>query len=168
MRARHLLHRRLRPPAACSLPCLAPTTRPSTPRASCTSLSPTASTTVDAAAQARGAPVGGVHHLAGAQALPAARPAVPQWTDQPTVAWLVEERMGAGVRARVDGEGVVERGELRRCVEAVMGDGEVAATAVRAQSDRWRELAREAVAPGGTSERNLWAFASAAAVRGNA
>ncbi|KAF8648387.1 hypothetical protein HU200_064973 [Digitaria exilis] len=89
--------------------------------------------------------------------------AVPQWTDQPTVAWLVEERMGAGVRARVDGEGVIERGELRRCVEAVMGDGEVP-TAIRAQSDRWRELASEAVAPGGTSERNLRAFASAAAV----
>ncbi|OEL18777.1 Crocetin glucosyltransferase, chloroplastic [Dichanthelium oligosanthes] len=88
--------------------------------------------------------------------------AVPQWTDQPTVAWLVEARMGAGARARVDGEGVVDRAELRRCVETAMGDGEAAA-AIRAQSDRWRELASEAVAPGGTSERNLRAFASAAA-----
>ncbi|PAN23493.1 hypothetical protein PAHAL_4G096100 [Panicum hallii] len=86
--------------------------------------------------------------------------AVPQWTDQPTVAWLVEARMGAGARARVDGEGLVERGELRWCVEAVMGGGE----AIRARCDRWRELAREAVATGGTSERNLRAFASAAAV----
>ncbi|CAL5039195.1 unnamed protein product [Urochloa decumbens] len=86
--------------------------------------------------------------------------AVPQWTDQPTVAWLVEARMGAGARARVDGEGVVERGELRRCVEAVMGDGE-AARGVRERSERWSELAGEAVAPGGTSERNLRAFASA-------
>ncbi|KAJ1259743.1 hypothetical protein BS78_10G179500 [Paspalum vaginatum] len=89
--------------------------------------------------------------------------AVPQWTDQPTVAWLVEARMGAGVRARVDGEGVVERGELQRCVETVMGDGE-AASAILAQSDRWRRLACEAMSPGGTSETNLRAFASAGAV----
>ncbi|CAN6163589.1 unnamed protein product [Urochloa humidicola] len=86
--------------------------------------------------------------------------AVPQWTDQPTVAWLVEVRMGAGVRARVDGEGVVEAGELRRCVEAVMSDGE-AARGIRERSERWRALASEAVAPGGTSERNLRAFLSA-------
>ncbi|CAL5048470.1 unnamed protein product [Urochloa decumbens] len=85
---------------------------------------------------------------------------VPQWTDQPTVAWLVEARMGAGARARVDGEGVVERGELRRCVEVVMGDGE-AARGIRERSERWRELAAEAVAPGGTSETKLRAFASA-------
>uniref|UniRef100_A0A0D9WRQ1 Glycosyltransferase n=1 Tax=Leersia perrieri TaxID=77586 RepID=A0A0D9WRQ1_9ORYZ len=84
--------------------------------------------------------------------------AVPQWTDQPTVAWLVGERMGAGVRARVDGEGVVERGELRRCVELAMstdGDGD----GVRAQAEQWRKRAEEAVAVGGSSERNLRAFA---------
>ncbi|TVU08041.1 hypothetical protein EJB05_41425, partial [Eragrostis curvula] len=85
--------------------------------------------------------------------------AVPQWTDQPTVAWLVEARMGAGVRARVDGEGVVERRELQRCVEAVMGDGDAAA-AVREQAALWSKQAGEAVACGGTSERNLGAFAS--------
>ncbi|WVZ79553.1 hypothetical protein U9M48_027118 [Paspalum notatum var. saurae] len=89
--------------------------------------------------------------------------AVPQWTDQPTVAWLVEARMGAGVRARVDREGVVERGELQRCVEMVMGDGE-AASAILAQSDRWRKLATEAMSPGGTSETNLRAFAYSGAV----
>ena len=89
--------------------------------------------------------------------------AAPQWTDQPTVAWMVEARAGAGVRAGADGEGVVERGELRRCVEEVMGGG---GEAIRARCDRWRELAREAVAPGGTSERNLRAFASGAAVDG--
>jgi hypothetical protein len=84
--------------------------------------------------------------------------AVPQWTDQPTVAWLVDACMGAGVRVRVDGEGLVERGEVQRCVEMVMGDGEAAA-AIRAQSDRWREVTRQAVVRGGTSERNLRAFA---------
>ncbi|TVU08037.1 hypothetical protein EJB05_41421, partial [Eragrostis curvula] len=85
--------------------------------------------------------------------------AVPQWTDQPTVAWLVEARMGAGVRARVDGEGVVERRELQRCVETVMGDGNAAAV-IREQAALWKEWAGEAVAFGGTSEMNLCAFAS--------
>jgi hypothetical protein len=85
--------------------------------------------------------------------------AVPQWTDQPTVAWLVQAHMGAGVRARVDGEGVVEHGELQQCVELVMGDGEAAAM-VRTQAALWRDRATEAVACGGTSERNLRAFAS--------
>ncbi|KAE8776873.1 crocetin glucosyltransferase, chloroplastic-like [Hordeum vulgare] len=85
--------------------------------------------------------------------------AVPQWTDQPTVAWLVEECAGVGVRARADGEGVAERGELQRCVETVMGDGE-AALEIRACAAKWMERAREAVAAGGTLEWNLRAFLS--------
>ncbi|CAM0910166.1 unnamed protein product [Alopecurus aequalis] len=85
--------------------------------------------------------------------------AVPQWTNQPTVAWLVEARMGVGIRARLDGEGVVERGEMQRCVDTVMGAGE-AASGIRAQADRWMGRANEAIAGGGTSERNLRAFAS--------
>ncbi|KAF7095151.1 hypothetical protein CFC21_097376 [Triticum aestivum] len=85
--------------------------------------------------------------------------AVPQWTDQPTVAWLVEECAGVGVRAQADGEAVAERGELQRCVETVMGDGE-AAVEIRACAAKWMERAREALAAGGTLERNLRAFLS--------
>ncbi|CAL5047780.1 unnamed protein product [Urochloa decumbens] len=85
--------------------------------------------------------------------------AVPQWTDQPTNAWLVEERAGVGVRAAVDGEGVVERDELRRCVEEAMGDGE-RGVEIRARVQEWMERAREALAGGGTSEKNVRAFAS--------
>ncbi|XP_051199865.1 UDP-glycosyltransferase 75C1-like [Lolium perenne] len=85
--------------------------------------------------------------------------AVPQWTDQPTVAWLAEARMGVAVRAKVDGEGVAERGELQRCVDTVMGDGEEA-LGIRAQADLWMVRANEAIAGGGTSERNLRALAS--------
>ncbi|XP_040381054.1 cyanidin 3-O-rutinoside 5-O-glucosyltransferase-like [Oryza brachyantha] len=90
--------------------------------------------------------------------------AVPQWTDQPTVAWLVEVCMGAGVRARLDGDRVVDRGELQRCVQLVMAEGDAATTTggVRAQAERWRERAEEAVAVGGSSERNLREFASGA------
>ncbi|KAL6592633.1 hypothetical protein ACP70R_049308 [Stipagrostis hirtigluma subsp. patula] len=85
--------------------------------------------------------------------------AVPQWTDQPTVAWLVEERAGVGVRTVVDGEGVVECAELRRCIEAVMGGGDRAAD-VRARVKQWRERARDPVAAHGESHRKFQAFAS--------
>ncbi|KAL6839517.1 hypothetical protein ACP4OV_030787 [Aristida adscensionis] len=85
--------------------------------------------------------------------------AVPRWADQPTVAALVVESAGVGVRAQVDGEGVVERGELLRCVEMVMGSSDHAA-AVRARAEHWGRRAKEAAAVGGTSERSLRAFAS--------
>ncbi|XP_051203439.1 UDP-glycosyltransferase 75C1-like [Lolium perenne] len=85
--------------------------------------------------------------------------AVPQWTDQPTVAWLVEDCAGVGVRVEVDDEGVAERGEIQRCVETVMGDGD-AAVEIRASAMTWMEQAKEAIAAGGVLERNLQAFVS--------
>uniref|UniRef100_A0ACD6AMK8 Uncharacterized protein n=1 Tax=Avena sativa TaxID=4498 RepID=A0ACD6AMK8_AVESA len=85
--------------------------------------------------------------------------AVPQWTDQPTVAWIVEECAGVGVRVAVDGEGVAGRGEIQRCVEMVMGDGD-AALEIRARAARWMERAKEAVTDGGVLERNLRSFVS--------
>ncbi|KAF0902995.1 hypothetical protein E2562_022625 [Oryza meyeriana var. granulata] len=88
--------------------------------------------------------------------------AVPRWADQTTVAALVEESAGLGVRARVDAEGVMSRGELQRCVEIVMGGADGAAVSVREWAERWARLAEAAVSAGGTSERNLRAFASEA------
>uniref|UniRef100_A0ACD5ZW38 Uncharacterized protein n=1 Tax=Avena sativa TaxID=4498 RepID=A0ACD5ZW38_AVESA len=85
--------------------------------------------------------------------------AVPQWTDQPTVAWIMEERAGVGVRVEVDGEGVAGRGEIQRCVETVMGDGD-AALEIRARAATWMERAKEAVTDGGVLERNLRSFVS--------
>ncbi|CAM0912163.1 unnamed protein product [Alopecurus aequalis] len=82
---------------------------------------------------------------------------VPQWTDQPTVAWLVEECAGVGVRVEVDGEGVAARGEIQRCVETLMGDGH-AAVEIRARAARWMEREKEAVTDGGVLQRNLRAF----------
>ncbi|PKA67002.1 Cyanidin 3-O-rutinoside 5-O-glucosyltransferase [Apostasia shenzhenica] len=45
---------------------------------------------------------------------------LPQWMDQGTNMWLVEE-WGVGVRAEVSEEGIVRAAELRRCLERVMG-----------------------------------------------
>ena len=86
--------------------------------------------------------------------------AVPQYSDQGTAAWLVAERMGAGVRVRADDDGgggvVVEADELARCVEAA-----AASEAVAARAAAWMGKARAAVADddgGGSSHRNLTEF----------
>uniref|UniRef100_A0A0E0DMT2 Glycosyltransferase n=1 Tax=Oryza meridionalis TaxID=40149 RepID=A0A0E0DMT2_9ORYZ len=78
--------------------------------------------------------------------------AAPQYSDQGTSAWVVE-RIGVGVRAAARaGDGVVEKAELRRCVDAAMSE------AVAGRAAAWREEARAAVARGGASERNLSEF----------
>ncbi|KAG6493823.1 UDP-glycosyltransferase 75C1-like [Zingiber officinale] len=84
---------------------------------------------------------------------------VPQWTDQGTNARLMEI-WGAGVRAESDAEGVVTAEELRRCVEIAMGGG--GAAGMRRSAEMWKHKAREAVAEGGSSDRNLRAFVAAA------
>ncbi|XP_074575008.1 cyanidin 3-O-rutinoside 5-O-glucosyltransferase-like [Curcuma longa] len=81
---------------------------------------------------------------------------VPQFAEQPTNAKLLEV-WGTGVRAETDAEGVVEAAELARCVESVMGEGEKAAE-IRRSAEMWKDLAKAAVAEGGSSDRNLRAF----------
>lgn len=81
---------------------------------------------------------------------------VPQWTDQPTNARLIQE-WGIGVRGEIGEDGVIDMEELKRCIEAVMGDGD-SAEKIREMAAYWKECAREAVAEGGSSERNLRVF----------
>ncbi|ONM42091.1 UDP-glycosyltransferase 75B1 [Zea mays] len=83
--------------------------------------------------------------------------AVPSWSDQPVNAWLVEEEWGVGVRAERDGEGVLTRGELARCVELLMGGGD-RAVQVRANASGLKERARRAVAAAGPLEACLESF----------
>ncbi|KAJ1294073.1 hypothetical protein BS78_01G118400 [Paspalum vaginatum] len=81
------------------------------------------------------------------------------WTDQPTNARYVERAWGAGVRARRDASaGMFLRGEVERCVRAVMDEGEKSASAARKAAGEWRDKARAAAAPGGSSDRNLDEF----------
>nr|BAP90370.1 UDP-glycose: glycosyltransferase UGT75R1 [Fagopyrum esculentum] len=77
--------------------------------------------------------------------------AVPQWTDQPTNAKMLESMWGTGVR--VADKKVVSRNELTRCVETVMESEKV-----RADAMRWRELAIEAIKDGGSSDSNIRVF----------
>ncbi|KAF6994106.1 hypothetical protein CFC21_010891 [Triticum aestivum] len=79
--------------------------------------------------------------------------AAPQYSDQGTNAWLVERALGVGVRATARAEdGVLEAGELRRCVEIATSE------AVTSRAASWKEEARVAVADGGGSERSLREF----------
>ncbi|KAL6637643.1 hypothetical protein ACP70R_025215 [Stipagrostis hirtigluma subsp. patula] len=78
------------------------------------------------------------------------------WTDQPTNARNVERAWAAGVRARRDAAaGMFLRGEVERCVRAVMPDG---GGPEREAARRWRDAARAAVAPGGSSDQSLDEF----------
>ncbi|OMP09484.1 UDP-glucuronosyl/UDP-glucosyltransferase [Corchorus olitorius] len=75
----------------------------------------------------------------------------------PTNAKLIEDVWGNGVRVRGNEEGIVERDEINRCLDLVMGDGE-RAKEVRRNAEKWKDLAREASKEGGSLDRNLKSF----------
>uniref|UniRef100_A0A5B6Z6M1 Glycosyltransferase n=1 Tax=Davidia involucrata TaxID=16924 RepID=A0A5B6Z6M1_DAVIN len=77
----------------------------------------------------------------------------PQFSDQMTNVKMVEEVWGNGVRALGNEEGVVEREEIRRCLDVVMGGGEI-----RRNAMKWKCLAMEAVKDGGSLHNNLKQF----------
>ncbi|KAL3619939.1 hypothetical protein CASFOL_034851 [Castilleja foliolosa] len=83
--------------------------------------------------------------------------AFPKWTDQGTNAKLIEDVWGVGVRVRENEDGMVESGEIWRCVEEVMDEGEKSRE-VRQNAEKWKGLAREAMGENGSSYRNLKAF----------
>ncbi|KNA14824.1 hypothetical protein SOVF_103920 [Spinacia oleracea] len=85
---------------------------------------------------------------------------VPQISDQPTNAKLVEEVWGVGIKAKKknnEGITIVGREEVKRCVEKVMGDEEIGHK-IRKNTKKWMELALEAIMEGGSSKNNLECF----------
>ncbi|KAH6821260.1 UDP-glucosyltransferase 74F2 [Perilla frutescens var. hirtella] len=83
---------------------------------------------------------------------------MPQWTDQTTDAKFVQDVWGVGVRVRVGADGVVGREEIEGCIREVM-EGEKGKE-MRRNADKWRDLAKEAVSEGGTSDINIDTFLS--------
>ncbi|KAL1214339.1 UDP-glycosyltransferase 75B1 [Cardamine amara subsp. amara] len=81
--------------------------------------------------------------------------AFPMWSDQPTNAKLLEEKWKTGVRVRENEDGLVEREEIRRCLEAVMEEKSVE---LRQNAEKWKRLAIEAGEEGGSSDKNMEAF----------
>ncbi|KAF8093322.1 hypothetical protein N665_0384s0009 [Sinapis alba] len=81
--------------------------------------------------------------------------AFPMWSDQPTNAKLLEDMWRTGVRVRENEEGLVERGEIRRCLKAVMEEKSVE---LRENAYKWKRLAVEAGRERGSSDKNMEAF----------
>ncbi|XP_058200925.1 crocetin glucosyltransferase, chloroplastic-like [Rhododendron vialii] len=80
-----------------------------------------------------------------------------QWADQVTNAKLIEDVWKTGVRLTKNGEGIVEGGEVKRCIEMVMGGGS-RGEEMRNNAKKWKDLARKATVEGGSSDKNFRAF----------
>lgn len=81
---------------------------------------------------------------------------MPQWTDQTMNAKLVQDVWKVGIRVKVDEKGLVERDEIKSCLSEIMekeGGKEMKLNAIK-----WRDLAKEAVSEGGTSDKNMDEF----------
>ncbi|KAB2092316.1 hypothetical protein ES319_A02G022100v1 [Gossypium barbadense] len=63
--------------------------------------------------------------------------AFPQWTDQGTNVKLIEDVWGNGVRVSANEEGIVERDEIVRCLDLVMGDDEKGME-VKKNVEKWK------------------------------
>ncbi|CAL1401194.1 unnamed protein product [Linum trigynum] len=88
--------------------------------------------------------------------------AVPQWSDQPTNAKYVKDVWRVGVRVVEGGGGesgaVVGREEIERCLREVM-EGE-SGEEIRRNSEKWKNVIREAAGEGGSSGSNVGDFAA--------
>ncbi|GMP78153.1 hypothetical protein CsSME_00034201 [Camellia sinensis var. sinensis] len=82
---------------------------------------------------------------------------LPQFSDQPTNAKLLEDEYKTGVRATKNEKGVVEADEIKRCIELVVGHGEIGKE-IRRNAKKWKYLAKEGAKEGGSSDKNLSAF----------
>ncbi|XP_065868632.1 phloretin 4'-O-glucosyltransferase-like [Euphorbia lathyris] len=81
--------------------------------------------------------------------------AFPQWTDQLTNAKLLQDCWKTGVRVTPNEDGMVPAEEIKRCLNMVMGDGEMRENAIK-----WKVSARNAFKEGGSSYKNLQDFAN--------
>ncbi|KAF5728763.1 UDP-glucoronosyl/UDP-glucosyl transferase family protein [Tripterygium wilfordii] len=82
--------------------------------------------------------------------------AMPYWVDQPTNAKFVKDVWQVGVRVQVNEKGLVEKEEIARCIKEVM-EGE-RRLEMKRNSERLKEMAREAVDKGGSSDKNIEEF----------
>ncbi|PWA87511.1 UDP-glucosyl transferase 74B1 [Artemisia annua] len=83
---------------------------------------------------------------------------VPKWADQLTDAKFIKDVWRVGVRAKADGvTGIVTREELVTCLNEVMSDGEKGLV-IKKNARKWRELAKEAISEGGSSDKAIDEF----------
>ncbi|KAH7518207.1 hypothetical protein FEM48_Zijuj09G0147100 [Ziziphus jujuba var. spinosa] len=84
--------------------------------------------------------------------------AMPQWTDQRTNAKYVEDVWEVGKRARPDEKGVVRREVIQLCIRDVMEERK--GKQMKKNAIKWRNLAKDAVSEGGSSDTNIDEFVS--------
>jgi UDP-glucose:(indol-3-yl)acetate beta-D-glucosyltransferase len=82
--------------------------------------------------------------------------AYPQWTDQPTNAKLVSDVFGMGIRLKQDSDGFVESEEVERAIDEIVGGERF--DVFNKNAVELKLAAREAVADGGSSDRNIQLF----------
>ncbi|KAG5589094.1 hypothetical protein H5410_039608 [Solanum commersonii] len=83
---------------------------------------------------------------------------MPQWADQPTNAKLVKDIWEIGVRAKQDEKGIVRREIIEECIKLVMEEEK--GKLIRENAKKWKEMARNAVDEGGSSDKNIEEFVS--------
>ncbi|KAK8614832.1 hypothetical protein V6N13_068621 [Hibiscus sabdariffa] len=82
--------------------------------------------------------------------------AVPRWTDQSTNAKFIADVWQVGIRAEVDGKGMIRKEEIGRCVREIMeGDR---SEDIKRNAAKWKKLAIEAASHGGSSDTNIIEF----------
>ncbi|KAK1565086.1 hypothetical protein Q3G72_018377 [Acer saccharum] len=85
--------------------------------------------------------------------------AMPQWIDQPTNAKFVEDVWGTGIRVLPDEKDLVERQVLQKAIKDIM-EGEKGKV-IKKHAMKWKELAKEAIDEGGSSDNNINEFVAA-------
>ncbi|KAG8481364.1 hypothetical protein CXB51_026119 [Gossypium anomalum] len=82
--------------------------------------------------------------------------AMPQWTDQPTNAKFVADVWKVGIRVKKDEKAMMRKEEIERCVREIM-EGEKSLD-IKRNSEKWKNLAKDAVDEGGSSDKNIQEF----------
>ncbi|KAL8140531.1 hypothetical protein V2J09_006552 [Rumex salicifolius] len=79
--------------------------------------------------------------------------AMPQWADQPTNSFFVEDVWRVGKRVKANDKGVVEQVEIESCIREVM-EGEKG-TKMRLNASKLKVQARTSMQEGGSSHKNI-------------
>ncbi|KAI5656467.1 hypothetical protein M9H77_25260 [Catharanthus roseus] len=83
---------------------------------------------------------------------------MPHWSDQSTNSKFVMDVWRTGIKAQSDGNGIVRRDEIEKCIRQVM-EGE-RGTELRKNATKWEELAKQSMEEGGRSDKNIKHFVS--------
>ncbi|KAE8703952.1 UDP-glycosyltransferase 74C1 [Hibiscus syriacus] len=84
--------------------------------------------------------------------------AMPEWTDQPTNAKHIEDVWGIGIRARSNEEGIVRRETIKECIRELVTEAGEKGKEIKNNSSKWKNLAKQAVDEGGSSDKNIDEF----------